>query len=368
MTLDKKISLAKEIRSLVTAHPIWQGMSPFPFILYDENNQVAVGENFPPRFTKTDENIWVAEGADPLLLGNTATKYHNQLVAIWDTRTWDAAVNHLSAATGLAHEMFHCHQLQSMSLSWANELLFPQYPHTPRTVALVMEENTTLAKILENPKTGLSQLIALRNMRKTETPPEFLEFDKQDETIEGTATYVEQRLLSRLKNVPLQALLQPKVQLLIQDENVPANYRHRLYTVGAALCFAASALYPNWEQEWETSGLTLYDWLEAKHGSAESVIAFPSQNMEKAARQLEAFEQEKQRHIDAFMELSHTGVDGDVQILSFDPMNLVCAGGKCLHKHGLLRINGEDTMLDHSFVVEYGESILDVRRLYMPTV
>jgi len=368
MTLNKKIELAEKIHKLTTQHNIWPGMSPFPFILYDAQNQVVVGDSWPSKFTKIKGNIWAAEGTDPSLLGNTATMYHDKLVAIWDTRTWDASIDSARAASCIAHEMFHCYQQQAMSLEWANELLFPQYPHTPRSVALVMEENGALLKMRTNPSSGFAQLIAIRNMRKAEIPAEFLKFDQQEETTEGTATYVEMQFLSTLQNKPMQETLAAELSGLLCDDNLLQNYRQRLYAVGAIMCFAADALYPHWQQEWEKSGLTIFDWLKERHEPSAGLIEIPMQTLQNAALQLDTFEQEKAQQISDFMNQPLTAIEDDVQILTFDPMNIVCANGRCLHKHGQVCINGVTQMLDHPFLVEYGETIFDVRRLLMPIV
>ena len=366
MTLNKKIELAEKIYEFTAKHSIWPGMSPFPFILYDDKNQVAMGDNWPEQFIHMKDNIWAAEGTDPLLLGNTATMYHDKLIAIWDTRTWDVSIDSTHAASCIAHEMFHCYQQQAMHLEWANELLFPQYPHTPRSIALVMEENSVLLKMLTNPSGGLAKLIAIRNMRKAEIPAEFLNYDQQVETIEGTATYAEMQFLSTLQNKPMQETLAAKLTRLLSNNDLLQNYRQRLYAVGAIMCFAADALYPHWQQEWEQSGLTIFDWLKERCEPSADLIEISEQTLQNATLQLEAFEQEKAQQISDFMNQPLTAIEDDIQILTFDPMNIVCANGRCLHKHGQLRIGGVTQMLGHPFLVEYGETIFDVKRLLMP--
>jgi len=368
MTLNKKIELAEKIYELTTTHNIWRGMSPFPFILYDDKNQVAAGNDWPEQFIHMKDNIWVAEGVDPFLLGNTATTYHDKLIAIWDTRTWDVSIDSAHAASCIAHEMFHCYQQQAMHLEWADELLFPQYPHTPRSIALVMEESSALLKMLTNPGDGLAKLIAIRSMRKAEIPAEFLKFDQQVETTEGTATYVEMQLLSTLQNKPMQETLATELPKFLSNDNLLQNYRQRLYAVGAIMCFAADALYPHWQQEWEKSGLTIFDWLQERHQPSAGLAEIPAQTLQNAALQLDTFEQKKVQQISEFISQPLTAIEGDVQIVSFDPMNIVCANGQCLHKHAQVRIDGVTQMLDHPFLVEYGETIFDVKRLHMPSM
>ena len=55
MTLEKKIELAEGIGSLIKTHlsDVWSGFAPCPFILYDKETQVGIGDVFPERLHKS---------------------------------------------------------------------------------------------------------------------------------------------------------------------------------------------------------------------------------------------------------------------------------------------------------------------------
>jgi len=198
MTLNKKIELAQAIQSNIGNHvaSLWPGFSPVPFILYDAENQVAVGSSWPERYRREQDGIWIAEGTDPVLMGNTSIMYHGNCVAIWDTRTWEEP-DVPRATSCLAHEMFHAFQNLHMELPYANELLMPSYPHSPKSVALALEEGNLFTKMMtmhvstEEICACLTTIALLRKLRKKEIGAEYMEYDEHMEGIEGTAAYIE---------------------------------------------------------------------------------------------------------------------------------------------------------------------------------
>jgi hypothetical protein len=369
MDKNQKIALAKEIGKHITAciSDVWPGFSPVPFILYDDKTQVAVGAGWPKRYKEEQEGIWVAQGADPHLMGNTSTMYHGVQIAIWDIRTWPDNPDISRAAADIAHEMFHAFQQTSMELPRANEMLMPKYPHSPRSLALVIEENKWLVKILANPDAAcdcMEKIVALRKEREAELGTDFFTYDKLCESSEGTAAYVEIHMKAILEGkTPFEAAAsyQP---LLMNKENLLTNYRHRCYAAGLVLCLAADVLWPGWQNEWQNSGVSIFDWVKDKLMPAESENAF-SLDLETAADLIAIFQSEKERKINEFSAQPLTAIKGDVELLGFDPMNLICVDGRCLHRMGILRINGVEEMISTPFLVEFGENIMDVRKVFV---
>lgn len=375
MDKSKKISLANEISKHITTHILatWPGFTAVPFILYDDKNQVAIGTEWPEHYTQEQEGVWVAEGFDPQLMGNTSIIYHGVHVAIWDTRTWPENLDISKAASSIAHEMFHAFQHTNMNIPWANELLLPQYPHSARSVALVIEENELLAEILANPdKTSIEKclrnIFALRKQREFEIGADFFEYDKRCESIEGTAAYVEIRMMAIVEGKTPYESATSYLPVLMNNSKLLNNYRHRCYTAGLILCLASDVMWQEWQTEWTKSEKTIFDWIKDKLTLPESEIAVNSSDLEIAGELLSIYQSEKEKKINEFTAQPLISFEGAVQLIGFDPMNLTCIGDRCLHIHGKLRFGENEQMVVTPFLEEYGDTVLDVKRISFPNL
>ncbi|MCL2188869.1 MAG: hypothetical protein FWC16_08090 [Defluviitaleaceae bacterium] len=369
MTVNKMVELAKAIQRNITAHApeVWHGFTCMPFILYSSDAQVAIGDNWPAHYRHEQDDVWVAEGNDPHLIGNTATLYYNKVVPIWDVRTWDeSSISIPQAAACLSHEMFHVYQQKNMKISYANELLLPTYPHNTKSIAMLMEENKLLGKLIANHSTfkevrdTMSLISLLRGLRKEVVGEEFFEYDCSLEGVEGSAAYVEITMRSILDNLPRAQSAESYLTMLTQNDKLLSNYRHRCYSAGLALCLAADILCPQWKAVWSQSGTTLFNWLERELSLDEPIKT--------AKTMLDTFEQDNARTIDTFKLMPLTPIEGNIGILRFDPMNLTCANGFCLHKHGRVFYNNEEHLLDEPFLTAYSGNIMNVTRMWVNAV
>ena len=370
MDKNKKIALAKEINNRITSHiaDIWPGFTPIPFIIYDDKNQVAVGTKWPERYVHVQEDIWVADGADPQLFACTVTIYHGVITAIWDARTWPDNLNIAEAAGNIAHEMFHAFQ-HSFTSPGPNDLLLPQYPHSVPSVALVIEENRLLSEIVEKPDFDsihrcMEKIFALRKQREIEIGADFISYDNGCESYEGTSAYVEICMKAIIEGKSPFEAASSYLEYLNQNNNFLNHYRARCYASGLILCLAADVICGKWQAEWMESGKTLFDWMKDKltHTDAETP------DMKAAAELLATHQHEKEQKISEFMANPMTSFEGAVQLVMFDPMNLVCAGGRCLHKHGKLRFGENEQLMATPFLIEYGDDICDVKRVLIPNI
>jgi len=371
MTLTQKINLAETIQQNISPRitNLWPNFTLVPFILYDADNQVAVGDQWPGHYQHERGDIWIAHGTDPQLMGNTAMEYHNRIVAIWDTRTWEEipSISHASAL--IAHEMFHAYQTH-MNLPWANEFLLPQYPHSVRSAALVLEENGLFAEMLANFDSPdlimdcMKKIFALRKLREAVIGTDFMEYDGRLEGAEGTAAYVE---------IKLQAILEGKTPFecaasylpALQSDGLLAEYRHRCYATGLILCLAADVLCPGWQIAWIKSGLAIFEFMQEKLAFGPVDVMVSQSSAEKACQLVSAFKEEKERRIAEFKKQDVKLIEGDIQLMSFDPMNLTCIDDLCLHMHGQLRYGNEEHLMDQPFLTQFGDHIMDVKRVWV---
>lgn len=56
----------------------------------------------------------------------------------------------------------------------------------------------------------------------------------------------------------------------------------------------------------------------------------------------------------------------DIQLLRFDPMNLICSEPYCLHKTGQINIGENVHIIESPFLAEYEGMILNLKKLYIP--
>ena len=369
MNIQKYIDLATTIRKNIDEHGarLWKGFEPVPFILYNDEFQIAIGSNWPSHYKQVAENIWVATGKDDHLFANTCIKYHGQIVAIWDVRSWSEDVDVALATAHVYHEMFHAHQ-HNLNLGYGNFLLGMTYSHTVKSVALTIAENELLLDILENPEpdnvlANLNGIANLRAARQDELGKEYIEYDQGEETGEGTAAYVEIKMAATISDKAIIEVAPDYLQALRKTDDTLAKYRARLYTVGMVFCFACDYLKLDLQQEMAQSGSTVFAWLSEKLNLPVEVVEAKELDMTLAERLVTAFNLEKEEKINAFLAQSLVEVEGE-QIV-FDPMNIVCHQGRCLHMHGRFKVNGVEQQLDEPFLVEFEGNISNIKRMFL---
>jgi hypothetical protein len=152
----------------------------------------------------------------------------------------------------------------------------------------------------------------------------------------------------------------------LRDDAMLGGYRRRCYIAGAVICLSADALCPGWRDEWPCSDIPIYDWLAERLGLSEKTEAVLSDDvLAEAETLLSAHQIEQERVIAEFMDQPLEYIDG-VSLIGFDPMNMTCAGGRCLHKSGKALAGGGEILLGFPFVAEYGGTIVDVDHIWVP--
>ena len=375
---EKFINLAQQIHKNISQHSqsIWPGFTPVPFILYNDEFQIAVGNNWPDHYKKVKENIWLATGTDDQLMANTAILYHDKVVAIWDIRTWPEDIDAPQATASIFHEMFHAYQELELQLNWANELLAPTYPHTKKSVALILAENDHLLDIIKTPDAksvakSLNNIAKLRFERQAEIGADYIDYDQSIETTEGTAVYVEVKMLSILTKKPISEIATAYLNALITTDETLRSYRRRLYTVGLILCLSCDALKLDLQNGWKNSNSSIFAWIKTQLApqmeAEEGENLINEENLNLAEKLIIAHESEKERQILSFTKQPLTKLEGEIKIVNFDPMNIICHNGQCLHKHGRIKINEEEKLLEYPFLVEYEGNIFNIKKMFVPT-
>lgn len=165
---------------------LWPGFRRYPFALYDGREACMAGEvlSRPEGFR-----------------GNTAIPWEGGYMAIWDIGQ-DPVADADALAAGLAHEMFHAHQLTLGETRFPDDLRLLRCPPTAEALALRQREHRLLARAAEHPAPEeasrlLAEVLALRRMRE-QCCPEDARQGFLAETVEGTAEWVGLSALAQL--------------------------------------------------------------------------------------------------------------------------------------------------------------------------
>jgi|GEM_PF-1542744 len=384
--IEKYINLAEGIDKNISKHgsSIWEGFESVPFIIYNNEFQVAVGTHWPERYEKVKENIWIATGSDDELMGCTCITYHEQIVAIWDIRTWEEDIDLPHATGDVFHEMFHVHQYKLKYFKqeskedddrniWLDAMTI--YPHNPKSVALMLSENQFLLDIINHPEAkqvleNLKMISSLRNERQAALGKAYIEYDQGEETGEGTAVYAEIKMTALLSGKSIAEVAMKYTKYLTTTASALQHYRRRLYPVGLILCLSCDILKLDLQNEFGQSDNTIFDWIktqidfQSEDIQVENLIS--EENLKLAQELLESYENEKEKQISLFTSQPFSQVEGEIQIVMFDPMNIICHQNQCLHKHGRVKINGKELLLEHPFLVEFEDNILNVKKFFIP--
>ena len=371
--MKKYLELAKQIYQTIErfGSTIWSGFESVPFIIYNDEFQIAVGTGFSARYEQVEANIWIATGKDEHLFGDTVTEYHGLGVAIWNVDTWPEDVDVATATSCVYHEMFHAHQYYKFKpIDNAGGMIL-DYQHKTASVALTIAENQYLLDILANPSkesvlTNLNQLANLRQARLAALGQNYLAYDQAEETIEGTAVYAEIKMAMTISGKSASECAVDYLQLLRLTDDTLARYRARLYSVGLILCLACEYLDLDLQTEMVQSGKSVFAWLTEKLNLPIATVepkAFDL-NFELAQQLLSDFTKIKEEKINAFLAQPHVEVNGVLNGL--DPMNLVVHGNLCLHKRGQVIIGGVAQQLQQPYLTEFADgNVFVAKRMWI---
>ncbi|WP_129407833.1 hypothetical protein [Marinitoga lauensis] len=231
--------LARKIYKNINSNVLkdyWNDFKPLPVALYDKKEVYIIG--FPNNLEgfKKENDIFIGKW-NSKFLGNSAIKYDNIYIAIFDLTTLNEYTTFEKLYSLIVHEIFHGFQLTNNDKRFANEFLFFQYPFKTKNIALRLEERKYLLKAVfeNNKKENIKKFISYREKRR-ELIKDFLNYELGLESIEGTATYVEFKALADISDLPEQFLL-AQFGKNLNDIFEYKNFRHSCYSSGCILLY-----------------------------------------------------------------------------------------------------------------------------------
>lgn len=288
---------------------LWPGFHPFPFALY-QGEQMCLGGEVLPR--------------DGTLRGNTAVRYEGELTAIWNVDSGETDPDLLTA--DLVHEMFHALQMEQGETRFPDDLAALDYPLDVVNFSRKLTENRLLCRALraegrEERRTFLAGFRALREARRKALGP-MLDQEFLPETVEGMAEYMGLRALSRLSEEKFRRRLEGALRRLEEPGALLLDVRRMSYDTGAVLLLAAEAAGVPFAHRL-TDTRPVYEIIrpELPCGEAPSVPVDGTIEALIASRTAE-----RRDTLSRFFRTASRPVNGDFQILGYDPMNLFQTG------------------------------------------
>ncbi len=343
--VKRAVDLVGEIERLSGERSLWPNFNPLsiPYAFFDGNNTYLFRYPGVPNgfveINKQGARLLLYCGRHPAVVAHSTAIVAGRLVATLLIDGPPAGQTPRDLASLSIHEAFHVFQQQHHP-TWAPDtstlFLYPVYD--PKLLCLRRIETEALRRALNtNDRIEKSawarRALQARNGRFDRLEPEFSTCERQEELLEGLATYVEARAVGRT-TVDL-----PRRGFRADD------VRGRTYKIGQTLAVLLDTFAPDWQADFEkndSQSLDLYltDALRDTRGSDPSVEFTQSEiaNLEVAAeRDTKAMLKQRAYKREAFDSRSSrrltiiASVNRPLQVTGIDPSNATVVHGGVLH-------------------------------------
>lgn len=292
----------KEVKSIIEAldfSALWQGFHPYDFALCD-GKIVQLGDR---RFLQ-----------DSRFYGNTAIIFEERPLAILHVTERE---HPKQLAACLAHEMFHCFQLETGAV-FPDDLKLLQAPKTPEYMALRMQEQRCLlCGAQENDaaekRKWLARFFSLRRQRGAKWK-EHVKEETLAESIEGTAEFVELQSLLQLDLEAYQDKLASFCALLGVWQEAQTSVRTMSYCTGAMLLTVARGA--------ELPLCGSMDYAAHLGELLPEVEICPEPPEEKMLAALRALERKLHEKVEALCRHGHRKETKNTRLVGYDPMHM----------------------------------------------
>ncbi len=308
---------------------LFPGFHPYRFALYTDIAICLDGKLLP---------------YDERFLGNTALKYEDTYIAIWNVDA-DPVEDPELLTSSLVHEMFHCHQYALGETRFPSDLTLLRYPEDPENYGRKFAENCCLADAYEYAdEMALRRFAAIRNQRLA-SYPDMVREELKAETLEGMAEYIGLKALAYISPEKFREKLSGYLAALRTESKLQLDVRRISYYTGTVLYLCLERL--GYAVRNDIGGdLTVYE--QNPIPAAEMAEPEPSLFF---AELCAAVTEEKERKIAKQMgAVSYTPCDGE--ICGYDPMNMFRVGNRIYCSHFVsLKCNGTMEMISRAIVL-----------------
>ncbi len=250
---------------------VWPGMRLSPMCAFRENGPAFLYNhpNPPETFKRIGDQLYAGEQAELKIAGATQAEINGVLTAVvgYDSPRYAGAEEVFAE---LFHEIHHVYQLKHVrSLKPDNPVTLLLYPEDYRNDAMKMAEQKLLFSLCfcDDSKefaTMLNQYKRIRDNREEFIGKEFLEYEKDVESLEGPAFYCQLMYYkavgggdSAVKNNFIQKEF---FGVLTTPYYGRESLRYRHLASGMAMCVLLDRQNSQWKSEYYASGMKLYDY------------------------------------------------------------------------------------------------------------
>jgi len=248
---------------------LWPGFKFFPVAIYD-NEDVFIG-NYKGNMQGLDslgEDIYHKKW-EPVFSGCTSIKFNDSFLAICDYKSFKETNDNERFFSLMIHEMFHAFQISEEYKMWANEFDILKYRFTGENIYLRKEEtkylvNAYFEKSEQMSREYLNQFFTFRE-RRYEIYPESVIYEMGNESIEGTATYIENKTYSAVSAYPEMFLSGVRSRQILSYPDYISKIRYGTYYSGMFLAYVMDRYIPGWKDDFLNEDMYLYEYFKSRY-------------------------------------------------------------------------------------------------------
>ena len=266
----------------IAKNEIWEGMELTPICLFRVNGPALLYNhpNPPESFIQLYDKLYLGEQKELQLYGGTQVEINGILTAIVDYgHNHHSSIDEVYAE--LFHELHHAYQRNSIKqLQYDNPAVVLTYPENYINDGIKLYEQKVLYRMcftndINDFQKLLNQYYSCR-IKREEIIDDYMRYEEAVENMEGPAFYCEYKFYN---------------QFALFDEVLKENYiqnhffgvlttpfygrkslRQRHLAAGMAMCFILNKHFDNWQSDYYTENLSLYDFFMSKFNPQKEVL------------------------------------------------------------------------------------------------
>lgn len=260
-------------------------------------------------------------------IGNTAIKYEDNYIAIWNLDTIETIdIDVLSAS--MIHEMFHAFQYEKQEKRWPKEIDGLFYEYNPENLSIKLEESKLLIELLDKfNQEKWDIFLRSRMFRKKHYSTQY-DYETRIEVVEGMAEFVELEALKQLSKEKYNKRIENLKQSIIHKQSY-LEVRILSYHVGSLLMTLCKENDIEHAHDISTETKTISDILIKRNDymplNLLKVDYFSKIIQDKEKKEVQLFEKKRE-------EMVHN-IEGPFELVGFDPLNTIRLGNSLYCKH-----------------------------------
>lgn len=319
----------------------WHDFPKIPIALYDEERVFLTGYAGVLDGFKEQDGVLTGK-RDSRFYGNTAIELEGQQVAICYLTTLESSISYGKLLSFIFHEAYHGYQRLKGERRWANELQILEYPFTVENTAIRFLERRELLRALYSSsrmdiRERLASFVGLRERRRIITG-DALNYELAQESIEGTALYVETKVYSDYEVMPLAYSIALQSKDMGELEANLEKLRLSCYAPGMCMAFVLDKLDSQWQKDYMNSERYIYDFLRDLAGTkvAEfNVAEIPEEILEKSENAVSRYRKLIDEEFNSFENSGgyRIALLGEFPLKGIDPLNIKWKDRYILSEH-----------------------------------